>query len=164
MLKRIETLIKYVIITVLPVLLIACANPNAAGGKTKSIVGTYELTSFISEQENDPNAVSDEDLQKMKDLGYTCSLEVNEDGTAVMDVFGDKSEFKWDDAHFTLVDGSPADYIATDKTITIMQSGSNYRMVFTRVEASSDEQPAEAPADTDSSAEEAPAEETTENN
>lgn len=117
------------------VILCGCAGTKAMVGDP-AIIGTYELTEVSS---SDAQGVTREELQQLKDYGMTCTLEVKEDNTAVMDLFGDKQELKWDAENFYMED-SPAPYRFDGSEILIEDESKGGMLVFERI--ASEEEPA----------------------
>lgn len=96
-------------------LLVGCT-----GNSNKDMVGTYK---GVEMTEGD-TTYDEETLDK---LGVGFSLEVKEDGTAVLDLAGDKTELKYDGKYFS--DGeSKSAYTFKDDTITI--SAEDMSLVF----------------------------------
>ncbi len=94
------------------------------------ISGYYELSEIVSET----NGASAEQIQELRDYGYVCSFQVNTDGTAVMDMYGDIHEMGWNNDGFWY-DSDPKGMIAyeyADGTLSLMDSEN--RLVFTRAE------------------------------
>ena len=80
--------ISCILITFLFVLtLVSCGSVN----KSK-IVGTYEL----SKAEGVGISLTQEQIDSMKAIGLTATLEIKDDNTAVMDIFGEKLDFTYD--------------------------------------------------------------------
>ena len=94
------------------------------------ISGYYELTEIISET----NGADAEQIQELREYGYGCSFQVNPDGTATMDMFGEIHEMGWNDDGFWY-DSDPKGIIAyeyADDTLSLMDSEN--RIVFARAE------------------------------
>ena len=72
---------------VLGVSLVACgaapSGPDIAG-LVEGCVGSWELESA----EFDEGSVSEDDLQEMESYGMRCTLDVDDDGTLLIDAFG----------------------------------------------------------------------------
>ena len=155
--------------------LAACGEKRLTEEEKAKIAGTYELTAFEGQDPEDPNAVTEEDLKQIKEHGYPCTLAVNEDGTAVLDLFGDTQNLTWGKTAFSTNDGSTIAYTVSDDTLTLSQESTTYKMVFTRLDIPAQEEvkedaPAEATEATEEkgerveSAEEVPEETSTEEN
>ncbi|MBQ6592391.1 MAG: hypothetical protein IJH98_05815 [Solobacterium sp.] len=92
--------------------------------------GYYELSEIVSET----NGASAEQIQELREYGYVCSFQVNADGTAVMDMYGEIHEMGWNNDGFWY-DSDPKGIIAyeyADGTLSLMDSEN--RLVFTRAE------------------------------
>lgn len=89
--------------------------------------GKYELISlYINDQEE--NSV---DL--LKALGLSASLELREDGTCTVDIFGQSRECTYNDTAFHMIDSdTDTPYTYADKEITFEDGGNS--MTFSRVE------------------------------
>lgn len=59
----------------------------------ESLSGKWEINSVESEDEAQQTSAADASL--MRQMGLSVTLELNEDGTASMDVFGEVSEGEW---------------------------------------------------------------------
>lgn len=82
--RTVKALLAMALIAAMLFALVAC------GGSKSDIVGTWKLSSM----EEDGDAV---DLDSLEELGLTCTLKVKSDGTAVLDLFGDTTDLKWED-------------------------------------------------------------------
>ena len=113
-----------IILTFLFVLTLAsCASMK------KKIVGTYELT----KAEGSGISITEQQLQAAKLLGMTATLEVRSDGTATLDVFGEKTELTYNlDKMVFTNDGDDAKFTFDGKTIVISEDDT--RMEFKKVE------------------------------
>lgn len=122
---------KVVVITVVALVVIALiAIVGLAISKSgNSIVGTYELISMV----NDGEEASAEDIQLMKSFGLTVTLQVNDDNTAQMSMFGEKIDFTYDKNNFIMEDQSYT-YTKNGDVITLEQDGDN--LVFRKVDPS----------------------------
>lgn len=70
--------------------LVGCGGGSSADN-AKNFVGYWELTAMTASDGTD----GAETLSLMASLGLTTSLTLNEDGTATLDMFGDKSTGTW---------------------------------------------------------------------
>lgn len=61
-----------------------------------NLVGKYELI----EMKSNDKSYSKEDIQSLKNIDLTVTVELKEDKTAVLDLFGSKQEFKYDNKYF----------------------------------------------------------------
>lgn len=96
-------------------------------------IGTWELY----EMEADDEVTTNEDIQSLKDLlGITVYCDLNEDGTAVLDVFGETLEGTWEAteagvATATMEDQEIEITLADDK-LTVAQQGAS--MTFVKID------------------------------
>lgn len=105
--------------------LAACSSGGGGGASEKpSPVGKYTMTGM----EENGEATSQEDLDLLTSLGLTVTLEIKEDGTGILDLFGEQVEFEWDADNLT-VDGSKQPYTFDGKTL-IMETNET-KMTFT---------------------------------
>ncbi len=65
---------------------------NSAGADPSKYVGTYELTKAQGVGIN----LTSEQIDALKVVGMTATLEMKDDNTAVMDLFGEKLDFTYD--------------------------------------------------------------------
>ena len=86
-----------------------------------NIAGTYDLISM------EQNGESVGDIDKLKELGFTATLELKEDKTGVLNVFGQSQDITYDDKNITS-DGQAVPYKFADNKITLEQDGQ--KMVF----------------------------------
>lgn len=100
--------------------LVGCSSGSADKGAK---AGTYELYELQSETD----AVSHDDIELVKSFGLTTSLQLNEDGTGVFDVFGTTTDITWD-AENIYIDGEATPYTYEDGKVSISADGDT--MVF----------------------------------
>ncbi|MBQ6651007.1 MAG: hypothetical protein IJM67_07125, partial [Atopobiaceae bacterium] len=111
--------------------LVACGGTSAAPSvDTTPFVGTWE----IYEMESDGEATSNEDVRLMRDfLGISVYLDVNEDGSLVLDVFGETMEGSWQATDASTLsatlDGQPVDVTLVGDKLTVAQNGSSITFV-----------------------------------
>lgn len=79
------------------------------------IVGVYKAVDFTGE---DAEGSSDEELEMMQALISKMKLELREDGTGTMDVFGQGTEIEWDDKNIT-IEGEAQPYTWEDGVLTM---------------------------------------------
>ena len=125
--KQIKKSNKGIIVVVFIVIaVIAVIAAFVIGKKTRDLTGKYEL---IDMKAND-NAISQSDIEKMKKLGLTVTLEMREDGTGTLNMFGEKKKLTYNEKKIT-VEGDSADYTFEDEKLTFKENGEE--MVFERV-------------------------------
>lgn len=88
------------------------------------IAGTYKLTGM----EKDGKDQSDS-LSLLKDLGLSASLELNEDKTGVLHLFGEDEDLTYNRTTFT-IDGNETGYTYDDDKIIFEDSGT--KLTFTK--------------------------------
>lgn len=94
------------------------------GVEPADITGSYELEAV--EGNGDTG-----NLENMKSLGMTITLDVREDGTATMDLAGQRTEITYDADDMTMnIDGSTIPFRYKDDKLRIEQNG--LTMVFAR--------------------------------
>lgn len=91
------------------------------------IAGQYEITAMIT----DGDATPAEDLELMKSKGLNCTITLNEDGTGVLDLFGDLKDLTWNDSTISTAENSYA-YTCEDGQLTITSGNSS--LTFKRAE------------------------------
>ena len=105
-----------VLLVIIAIIAVRCGRTDA-----KDIVGTYEIVSV----EGEDNSLSADDIEQMKDMDLTMTLDVRDDATAVMDVFGEKTEITYDLGDKTMeIDGQKVPFTYEDKQLEIKQNGS----------------------------------------
>ena len=93
----------------------------------ESLAGKYELVEMSSGSES----YGKDELEALKTLGYTIVLELNEDGTGALDMYGEKEDLTYDDSSIT-VDGVKTPYTRSGNKITFEQDDT--KMVFEKAE------------------------------
>lgn len=91
-----------------------------------NLVGTYKLTGIERDGEDQSNSIN-----ILEGLGMTATMELKEDKTGELDLFGEKSEITYDDKNIT-IDNQPTEYKYKDGEISIEQGGS--KLIFTKNE------------------------------
>jgi len=102
----------------------------------KNLTGYYELYEMSSGDES----YSHEDLESLKSLGLNVSLELREDKTGTLSLFGETMELTYDSKNMT-VDGEAAPYKVKDGKLTMEQDGE--KLVFEKTEKPENTEPAE---------------------
>ena len=111
--------------------LAACGGTSASPSVDATpFMGTWE----IYEMESDGEATSNEDVRLMRDfLGISVYLDVNEDGSLVLDVFGETMEGSWQATDASTLsatlDGQPVDVTLVGDKLTVAQNGSSITFV-----------------------------------
>ena len=109
---------------------------GCGGGDVKAAwVGTWDL----SEMEENGEVTSSDDIQMLKELGLTVQLELKEDGTGALVLFGESMQGKWEaksatDATFTY-EGQTINMKIADGKLTMEQN--NSKLTFVKGTASS---------------------------
>ena len=95
--------------------------PEIAATEAAAIspVGHWELVEI--ESTNSDEAVSAEDVQMLRDLGYVMYIEFYADGTGKAEI-GDVMEFTWEDGVVTS-DGVPNDYFIEGNMLGLVEGG-----------------------------------------
>ena len=89
----------------------------------KKMAGSYEL---IEMKDSDKN-YSKEDIEQLKNYGLNFTIELKDDGTGSMDLFGEKSDLKYDDKGIT-VDDDTVSYTFEDNKLSL--ESDDTKMVF----------------------------------
>lgn len=84
------------------------------------ITGTYSLVGM----KDGERTYTKDDLQLLKSFGLTVSLELREDKTGTLNLFGDKTEFTYDSKNL-IMDGEKTPYTLNDNEITMEHNGSS---------------------------------------
>ena len=114
--------------------LVGCA--GGGGGDVKAAwIGSWDLY----EMDENGQVTSSDDIKMLKDLGLTVTLELNEDGSGALVLFGESTKGTWEaksatEASFTAENQTISMAIADDK-LTMEQNGS--KLVFQKGEAAS---------------------------
>lgn len=100
------------------------------GVNNATIAGYYEIIYM------DGDSMNEEDLKVFKDAGLTISLTINEDGTAVLDMLGEKKEMEYDLNKMRMkYDGGKMDIALGNDYIRLTEKGET--ISFGRAESSS---------------------------
>ena len=94
---------------------------------SKQLVGKYELI----EMKTDDNEFSKDDFDSLKDLNMTAILELKDDKTGVLEIFGNVKNLTYDDKTIT-IDDSDSFYYYSDNKLTIEDKGE--KLVFEKTE------------------------------
>ena len=113
---------------------LALVGCGGGGGDAKAAwVGSWDLV----EMEENGQVTTSDDLQMLKDLGITVTLELNEDGTAALVIFGEKAEGEWEAKSATegtfKAEDAAVDMKIADGKLTMEQNGE--KLVFEKAEA-----------------------------
>ena len=92
-----------------------------------AMVGKYELIEMTADGEN----YGKEELDALKSFGMTITLELKEDGTGVMDIYGQQTELTYDSKSMT-IDGDKMSFTKSEDIITLEKD--NEKMVFKKTE------------------------------
>ncbi len=105
--------------------LVGCGGGGGNSGDAKAaFVGTWDLV----EMEENGEVTGSDDLDMLKALGLDVYLELNEDGTGALMLFGEAMEGTWEaksatDGTFT-IEGEAVDMKIASDQLTMEQSGS----------------------------------------
>lgn len=95
--------------------------------KKSQIVGTYDLVSATG----NGVSITESQMDTMKALGMTATLEVRDDGTATMDLFGEKMELTYNLNKMVFSsNGSDAKFTFDGTEIAFSEDGTS--LVFTK--------------------------------
>ena len=119
---------KIVAIIIAIVALIAVAT---AGGvyiyqtiNSVNLAGTYKLTGMEADGKDQSDSLS-----LLEGLGLSASLELNDDKTGTLHLFGEDEDLTYDKSNFT-IDGKITDYTYKDDTIVFESDGT--KLTFTK--------------------------------
>ena len=101
----------------------------AGCGRTlnQEAVGSYQLVSMTDEDGED---MSDQ-LELLEAFGYTARIELLEDGTGTMDLFGEVSSVKWDN-HYIRTDDARSSYRLDGSDLILQEQDAT--LIFARVD------------------------------
>ena len=110
-------------------LLFALGGTGALAVDAEEIVGTYTLTGF-DDGETDSEAM----MEALQALGMSATLEIREDGSAVLDLFGSTMELEFDfEAETATAEGDAVPFTFEDGVLEISSDGAS--MTFTQGES-----------------------------
>lgn len=122
---------KWIIIGIITVAIVLLIVGCFALGKwiieRKTIVGYYELYEMSSGEQS----YTHEDLESLKTLGLTVNLELREDKTGTLSLFGDTMDLTYNNKNMT-IDGESAPYKIKDGKLSMEQDGD--KLVFEKAE------------------------------
>lgn len=119
-------------VSIFLVLLMLCSlcGVSALADDASDVVGTYRLVSFKAGDQE----ITEELIALMESAGKTATLTVNEDGSALMDLFGETMELTFDFAAGTAgVDGDVLNYTLDGDLLTMGDEETT--LVFSKAEA-----------------------------
>ena len=113
-------LLTLILITVMVFSLAAC---KGSGKSKPSPVGTYNISALVEDGEE----TTAEELEILKEMGLDISLELKEDKTGTIQLFGEEIEITWDNDYINL-EGESIPYTFDGTDLVIEQEDS--KMVF----------------------------------
>lgn len=139
--KKVVALLMVVLMTVSVLALTGCGKKNDELQKelensvqnlvdsidVSTMAGKYKLVEMTAEGES----YGEEELTALEAFGMTITLELREDGTGVMDIYGEQSELTYDSQNIT-VDGEKTPFTKSGDKITFEQDDT--KMVFEKAE------------------------------
>ena len=103
-------------------------------GAAEAFIGTWEM----KRMEESGEVISEEDVEYMASSGMTVYLELNEDGSATLEMFGEPYEGTWeaesDHAAALTLDGSTYVLTLDGRRMTLEQAGSDTKMEFEQID------------------------------
>ena len=118
------SVIAAVLVIAIVVALVVLVNNGVIGGK--KIAGKYELIGMRDGEQE----YTQEDISMLKTFGVTVSLQLKEDNTGTIDIYGQTMELTYDKENMTY-NGVAVPYTVDKDTITLEDEES--RMVFQKV-------------------------------
>ena len=125
-------LIKRLMTMVLTVFMVTALTACSSTPKVDPAVGYWKLTSMIDED----GVEKTEDVATLDELGLIVTLEIAEDGAAVLDMFGEATEMTYADGKMTLGDETINVTVDGDK-LTMEENGQS--LIFTKTEKPAEE-------------------------
>jgi len=123
-----KALIAILLVIAVILIIIIVATVKGDNATPANIAGKYEIEKVES---RDDNNLSDDDLRQMQSLGMTITLDVREDGTATMDIFGQSTDITYDTESMTMnVGGDEVPFSYKRGKLQIEQNGST--MIFAK--------------------------------
>jgi len=89
-------------------------------------VGTYKLSEMVEGEES----YGSEYMDLMEAVGMTCMLYISDDGTALLDMFGETQELTWDDSYLT-ADGESIAYTIDGDQLVLAEG--DLSLTFTKI-------------------------------
>ena len=113
--KTLKALLAMALIAAMLFALVACS------GSKGDIVGTWTLSSMVSDGET----IDVEQLKELYDEDFDCTLTVNSDGTAVLNMFDDVTDLEWKDGKMWAAgeEGEAATYKLSGGKLTLEIDG-----------------------------------------
>lgn len=105
-----------VIAAVVIVLIFIFSRPN--------LVGTYKLTGIERNGEDQSSSIS-----ILEGLGMSATMELKDDKSGNLDLFGEKSDLNYDDKNIT-INGAASEYEFKDGKLSLEKNGS--KLIFTK--------------------------------
>ena len=115
--------------------LVGCGGGGGGGDVKSAWIGSWELV----ELEENGQVTTSDDIQMLKDLGLTVTLELNEDGNSALVLFGEATNGTWEAKSTTegtfKIEDQAVDMKIADGKLTMEQNGS--KLTFQKGEAAS---------------------------
>lgn len=126
MMKKISRMLSALMIVLCVFILSACGSSSSGGTNP---VGTYELTAASAEEDGS----AAEQFEMMKESGLIATLDLKDDGTGLLNMFGTNISVTWDkDAKTIKVYDQDMEYTIAGDTFTFTWDGT--KLEFTKTE------------------------------
>ena len=127
--KTNKKLIIGIVVGIIAIIAIALTLILVLGNKNHNIAGTYDLVGMKSEGEE----VSKDDIDLMKQYGLNVYLQVQEDNTGVLNMFGERLPFKYDKENF-IINNEICSYSISKEKLTLKMD--TEELIFQKVDPS----------------------------
>lgn len=108
------------------------------GNKNKSIIGTYDLVGMVSEGEE----ISKDDIELMKQYGLYVYMQIEDETSGVLTMFGEKIPFKYDSDNI-IINNELCPYTYKKEKLTLKKD--TEELIFEKVEPSTIENRTDVP-------------------
>lgn len=127
--KTNKGLIIGLVVGVIAVVAIVFVVVLALGNKEKSIIGTYDLVGMVSEGEE----ISKEDIELMKQYGLYVYMQIDDETSGVLNMFGERLPFKYDSDNI-VINNELCPYTYKNEKLTLKKD--TEELIFHKVDPS----------------------------
>lgn len=121
------------ILSVSVVLFLCACDSLLTEERNTDYVGRYELVRI--EGGSADEGISEEEVRQLKEYDLICALDIREDGTAVMNNYGEEEQFVWNNNGLTYNEsGETISFEADGKMIIIRDEDTLQALIFMKIE------------------------------
>ncbi len=120
-------------------LFLICGCAKSEPQLNPDLAGTYLLQKIDGGSVDE--GIGEEKILGLQELDLQCTLQLNEDGTAVMDIYGEQETFSWTNDELVYTEsGEAVPFTADGTTLTVMDEETAQALIFTRAPEESEQE------------------------